>query len=258
MRHRDPKLFYLTMDINIKRTGIPLQRSLSLDDESRPVELKSCHPWGECKFTLQMRKGGVVRIYDSVLMAESKYKCLLISETTTVREVVQILFHCYGLDANGDQKRSSDRYCIFEQNPARSFERRLNSDERPILVQSLWPNPSNCMFVLRLTHSSSSSSLSEMVVEEAETMVDVPDDHEGEGEQQEDHGEEESPLSQRVTSSRSPDTRNTKIPGREDLDTSYGSSGESTASSDFSALRFHDSPALSSTRYAYLCVLFPI
>ena len=57
MKHRDPKLFYLTMDINIKRTGIPLRRTLSLDDDSRPAELKSCHPWGECRFTLQMRKG---------------------------------------------------------------------------------------------------------------------------------------------------------------------------------------------------------
>jgi hypothetical protein len=84
MRHRDPKLFYLTMDINIKRTGIPLRRTLSLDDDSRPAELKSCHPWGECKFTLQMRKGGIVRIHDSILMAESKYKCLLISDQVTI------------------------------------------------------------------------------------------------------------------------------------------------------------------------------
>ena len=59
MRHRDPKLFYLTMDIYIKRTGIPLKRTLTLEDEARPAELKSCHPWGECKFTLQMRKGTV-------------------------------------------------------------------------------------------------------------------------------------------------------------------------------------------------------
>ena len=63
--------------------GIPLKRTLNLEDEARPAELKSCHPWGECKFTLQMRKGGLVRIHDSILMAESKYKCLLISEHTT-------------------------------------------------------------------------------------------------------------------------------------------------------------------------------
>ncbi len=86
MKHRDPKLFYLTMDIDIKRTGVPLKRSLALDDDSRPVELQSCHPWGECKFTLQMRKGGVVRVYDSVLMEESRYKCLLVSENTTAEE----------------------------------------------------------------------------------------------------------------------------------------------------------------------------
>ena len=92
MRHRDPKLFYLTMDIYIKRTGIPLKRTLNLDDEARPAELQSCHPWGECKFTLQMRKGGLVRIHDSVLMAESKYKCLLISEQTTGKIFVYFLF----------------------------------------------------------------------------------------------------------------------------------------------------------------------
>ena len=103
MRHRDPKLFYLTMDIYIKRTGIPLKRTLTLEDEARPAELQSCHPWGECKFTLQMRKGGLVRIHDSVLMAESKYKCLLISEQTTARDVIKLLFHCYGLEDSLDK-----------------------------------------------------------------------------------------------------------------------------------------------------------
>ena len=42
MKHRDPKLFYLTMDITIKRTGIPLKRSLSLDDDSRFVFMLTC------------------------------------------------------------------------------------------------------------------------------------------------------------------------------------------------------------------------
>lgn len=121
MKHRDPKLFYLTMDINIKRTGIPLRRTLSLDDESRPAELKSCHPWGECKFTLQMRKGGIVRIHDSILMAESKYKCLLISDQTTVGEVISILFHCYGLEG----VEREERYCLYEVSGNES-ERRLH------------------------------------------------------------------------------------------------------------------------------------
>ena len=145
MKHRDPKLFYLTIDISMKRTEAPLKRSLPLDDDTKPVELKSCHPWGECKFTLQMRKGGVIRIYDSVLMAESKYKCLLVSSSTTVEDVIGMLFHCYGLD----QSESTDRFCIFEHNPSKEYERRLSSDDKPIQVQATWANPSHFMFVLR-------------------------------------------------------------------------------------------------------------
>ena len=144
MRHRDPKLFYLTMDINIKRTGIPLRRTLSLDDESRPAELKSCHPWGECKFTLQMRKGGIVRIHDSVLMAESKYKCLLISDQTTVIEVIKILFHCYDLQ----DVAKEDKFCLYEVSGNES-ERRLHPEEQPVQVQSQWPSSTQCRFVLR-------------------------------------------------------------------------------------------------------------
>ena len=147
MKHRDPNLFYLTMDISIKRTGIPLKRTLVLDDDSRPAELKSCHPWGECKFTLQMRKGaGLVRVYDSVLMAESKYKALLVSENTTVEEVVRMLFHCYGLDV----ERARD-FCLFEQCQSQCYERRLNEKDRPAQVQSLWPTAGQFMFVLKRT-----------------------------------------------------------------------------------------------------------
>ena len=145
MKHRDPNLFYLTMDISIRRTGIPLKRSLSLDDESRPVELKSCHPWGECKFTLQMRKGGVVRVYDSVLMAESKYKCLLISESTTAEEVIRMLFRCYGFNTDRVQ-----RFCVVEQDVSTGLERRMANEERPVLVQSTWMEDQAVMrFVLK-------------------------------------------------------------------------------------------------------------
>jgi len=146
MRHRDPKLFYLTMDIYIKRTGIPLKRTLNLEDEARPAELKSCHPWGECKFTLQMRKGGLVRIHDSILMAESKYKCLLISEHTTARDVIKLLFHCYGLEACVDSQ--IDKYSIYEHLPP--VQRKIEPDECPVYVQSQWSSPDKSRLVLRL------------------------------------------------------------------------------------------------------------
>lgn len=140
MRHRDPKLFHLTMDIGVAA----LSRTLSLDDDSRPAELKSCHPWGECKFTLQMKKGGLVRIHDSVLMAESKYKCLLISEQTTVREVITILFHCYGLE----RIERVDRYVLCEMT-SNNFERRLHHDDCPASIQQGWDDPAMYQFVLK-------------------------------------------------------------------------------------------------------------
>jgi hypothetical protein len=209
MRHRDPKLFYLTMDISIRRTGIPLRRTLVLDDDSKPAELQSCHPWGECKFTLQMRKGGLVRVHDSVLMPESNYKCLLISEQTTASEVVRLLFRCNGLkDADGDDDHGgiSDRFCLCERSAAdANAERRLASDERPVLVQSAWSYPGQNLFVLRRVHD---------------------DDDDGDGQK---------------------GKRGRSHSG--DLDTSYGS--DSNSSSEFSALRFRDSPVSASTRQVF-------
>ena len=201
MRHRDPKLFYLTMDIYIKRTGIPLKRTLNLEDEARPAELKSCHPWGECKFTLQMRKGGLVRIHDSILMAESKYKCLLISEQTTALEVIKLLFHCYGLQIDSQ----IDKYCLFEH--IAPVQRKLDKEECPVFVQSQWQNAEKARFVLRMTEEEEIFSARPARVIEEHLIEDSMN-----------------------------------------LDTSYCSSGESTASSEFSALRFRDSPMSASSR----------
>jgi len=148
MKHRDPKLFYLTMDIVISRTGGPVSRTLVLDDDSRPAELTLCNPWGECKFTLQMKKGGLVRIYDSVLMNESKYKSLLISEETTVEDVVKILLHCYGLESF-----PLNKFCVYEHCKTQNYERKLNYEDRPLAVQDSWLDPQQFRLVLRRTPS---------------------------------------------------------------------------------------------------------
>ena len=76
MKHRDPKLFYLTMDVTVKKTGIPIKRTMVLDEDARPAQLRSCNPWGECKFSLQMRKGGLVRVYDSVLVSLARFEII--------------------------------------------------------------------------------------------------------------------------------------------------------------------------------------
>ena len=151
-----------------------------------------------------------MRIHDSILMAESKYKCLLISEHTTVRDVIKLLFHCYGLESELENSEV-DKYCLFEHIPP--VQRKLDQDECPVYVQSQWTNPDKSRLVLRIDEDLDSSSSvfarPARIIEE-----DLPDIEE--------HSMH--------------------------LDTSYCSSGESTASSEFSALRFRDSPMSSSSR----------
>lgn len=154
MKHRDPKLFYLTMEVVIG-AGSPadcssdiVKRTLLLDEEAKPAELSSCNPWNECKFILKSRKGGLVRIYDSILMKDSKYKSLLISEDTTVVEVVKILFQCYALD-----KLSADAFSLYEHCKTQNYERKLNHEDRPLAVQDSWLDPEQFRLVLRRTPS---------------------------------------------------------------------------------------------------------
>lgn len=252
MKHRDPKLFFLTMDINIRRTGIPLRRTLALDDESRPAELKSCHPWGECKFTLQMRKGGIVKIHDSVLMAESKYKCLLISEQTTVSEVIRILFHCYGLEAT----EKEEKFCLYEV-ATNLYERRLHPDEQPVQAQSLWSNQAQFRFVLRkIPEPSLKSTHPPWIQKESPECDNLVQEMEGRSNLQTTLQKTSPTPSMISLCSEVEEIEEVVTPVdhfdgghfvNRDLDMSY-SSGESEASSEFSALRFRDSPISSSNR----------
>lgn len=47
MKHRDPKLFYLSMEVTVRKAGV--RTHLTLDDEARPAVLQSCHPKGDSK-----------------------------------------------------------------------------------------------------------------------------------------------------------------------------------------------------------------
>ena len=140
-------------------------------------------------------------------MAESKYKCLLISEQTTARDVIKLLFHCYGLEP----ETQVDKYCLYEHLPP--VQRKLEADECPVYVQSQWNQPDKSRLVLRLTEE-----MEDSVFARPARIIEV-----------EDHSvDQEDSLMH--------------------LDTSYCSSGESTASSEFSALRFRDSPMSASSR----------
>ncbi|XP_037866550.1 uncharacterized protein LOC101738478 [Bombyx mori] len=141
MRHRDPRLFYLSMEVRVRAAG--LRTTLVLDDDARPAALQACHPKGYSKFSLQMRPGGLVKIYDSALMSSSQYKCILTSERTTADELLAILLHCY------DSTEGVERFSLYEVYPSQEYERKLHPDDLPLLVQRAWPPESDCHFRVR-------------------------------------------------------------------------------------------------------------
>ena len=145
----------------------------------------------------------------------------------SARDVIKLLFHCYGLEACVDSQ--IDKYSIYEHLPP--VQRKIEPDECPVYVQSQWSSPDKSRLVLRLledleeqpetpvSKNSSSSSSSNSVFARPARVIEVIDD--------------------------TVDQDDSMMMG---LDTSYCSSGESTASSEFSALRFRDSPMSASSR----------
>ncbi|XP_022180421.1 uncharacterized protein LOC111040722 [Myzus persicae] len=141
MRHRDPNLFYMTMEINLRKIG--LRTVFVLDDESCPAVLQSCHPRGESRFCLQSKKGGLVKVYDAELMPGSKYKSLLISERTTVDELIRILLNCY------NSKEQVEQFSLYELSKSEEYQRKLHHDDVPLNVQCCWPPNSDYIFIIK-------------------------------------------------------------------------------------------------------------
>ncbi|XP_073987049.1 RA domain-containing protein rau [Rhodnius prolixus] len=141
MRHRDPNLFYLTMEVTVRKAGI--RTVIVLDEESRPAVLQSCHPRGDSRFSLQIRNGGLVKIYDSILMPASKYKSLLISEYTSVDELIQILLNCY------NSKERVEQFSVYEVCESQEYQRKLHPDDCPLQVQRSWTEGLQIHFLLR-------------------------------------------------------------------------------------------------------------
>ncbi|KAF4517212.1 hypothetical protein B566_EDAN005266 [Ephemera danica] len=138
MRHRDPNLFYLTMEVAVRKADL-----IFIWVDARPAELQSCHPRGDSRFALQMRRGGLVKIYDSILMSGSQYKSLLISERTTVDELIQILLNCY------NSKERVEQFSVYEVCKSEEYERKLHPDDCPLRVQQFWAPPRQLHFMLR-------------------------------------------------------------------------------------------------------------
>ena len=47
--------------------GSSVKRKFLLEDSARPVELQQCRPRGDAFFSVTTRRGGVLRVEDSVL-----------------------------------------------------------------------------------------------------------------------------------------------------------------------------------------------
>ncbi|KAF7280384.1 hypothetical protein GWI33_006115 [Rhynchophorus ferrugineus] len=141
MKHRDPKLFYLSMEVTVRKAGV--RTHLALDDEARPAVLQSCHPKGDSKFSLQTRRGGLIKVHDSALNSNSQYKSLLISARTTVDDVLALILNCY------NSKEPVEQFSLYEVNPAREQQRKLHPDDRPLKVQQGWLSSHECNFLIR-------------------------------------------------------------------------------------------------------------
>ena len=138
MRHRDPNLFYLTMEVTV---GGPADRqTILLEDNARPSEMISCNPWGGCKFILQAKQGGLVKVYDHLVRPDSIYKSLIISGETTAGDTVRILRCCY---------REGEEGGLHLWEVAEGLERRLGDEERPLVLMESWKEEEDRRLLLR-------------------------------------------------------------------------------------------------------------
>ncbi|XP_055597922.1 uncharacterized protein LOC129747647 [Uranotaenia lowii] len=127
MRHRDPRLFYLTMEVTVRRPGV--KSVLELDDEARPALLQACHPKGDSRFCLQQKPGGLIRVHTSALQPNSQYKSLLISEDTTSDELLSLLLTCY------NSMEPVEQFSLYEVCPGQEYQRKLHPDDLPLKTQ---------------------------------------------------------------------------------------------------------------------------
>lgn len=96
-----------------------------------------------CRFSLQTRRGGLVKVYDSALNCNSQYKSLLISAKTTVDELIALLLTC------SNNKERVEQFSLYEVCPSKEQQRKLHPDDRPLHVQQTWLPSLQCHFLIR-------------------------------------------------------------------------------------------------------------
>ncbi|XP_023166220.2 uncharacterized protein LOC111596296 [Drosophila hydei] len=144
MRHRDPRLFYLSMEVAVRRAGV--KTILVLDEDTRPAILQACHPKGESRFCLQLKAGGLIRVHTSALQPSSQYKSLVISEETNCDELLQLLLGCYS------SLEPVENFSLYEVCPGQECQRKLHPDDLPLRAQAeRLRRGESCHFLVRRT-----------------------------------------------------------------------------------------------------------
>lgn len=64
MRHRDPRLFYMTMEVTVRRANV--RTILPLDEDARPAVLQSCHPRGDSRYVITHYNNYFQNIYNLI------------------------------------------------------------------------------------------------------------------------------------------------------------------------------------------------
>ena len=127
LKHVDPKLFYLTMEVTIeslKRTVIKMA------DDDKLARLLHCNPWADSRIILRSKAGGFIKVYDTVVMQDSVYKSIKVSYDTTVQEVILIVLACCNSDL------PPEKFCLLEV--TKDISRLMLGEEKPLLACKLW------------------------------------------------------------------------------------------------------------------------
>lgn len=64
--------------------------------------------------------------------SQSKYKSLLVSEQTTVDELIQMLLSCYS------SKEPVEQFSLYEVCEGEEYQRKLHPDDSPLKVTQRW------------------------------------------------------------------------------------------------------------------------
>ena len=156
-----------------------------------------------------------------------------------------------------------EKYSLYEHLPP--VQRKIEPDESPVYVQSQWSYPDKSRLVLRLCDDSESDSEFESENNQVQACSSPLKSSSSSVSNNSVNNSVSNNSADNSVSNNSvfarparvieviDDSPNDSVDNQDDsmmmgLDTSYCSSGESTASSEFSALRFRDSPMSASSR----------